>query len=144
MSNETPNLSQSDFRKLLQTPRAPANGHESQPNSTGVLGKRRMTHRPASKAKPVFVPRKRRPAPSQAPGTDKYRDRAAERRQTVVDPHEPHTADTTAPVLHDSALSEQQRLYEQSKHLGGDSEHTHLVKGLDYLLLEKMRTQRSE
>ncbi|KAJ2125868.1 hypothetical protein IW147_000639 [Coemansia sp. RSA 720] len=144
MSNETPNLSQSDFRKLLQTPRAPASG-ESQPSSTGVLGKRRMTHRQTPKAKPTFVPRKRRPAPTQAHGTEKYRDRAAERRQTTADPDEPHTADTTAPVLHDAHMaSEQQRLYEQSKHLGGDSEHTHLVKGLDYLLLEKMRTQRGE
>ncbi|PIA13867.1 hypothetical protein COEREDRAFT_83156 [Coemansia reversa NRRL 1564] len=35
--------------------------------------------------------------------------------------------------------SEQRALYEQSKYLGGDLEHTHLVKGLDFLLLEKMR-----
>ncbi len=30
---------------------------------------------------------------------------------------------------------------EQSKFLGGDEEHTHLVKGLDYALLAKMRQQ---
>jgi len=29
---------------------------------------------------------------------------------------------------------------DQSKYLGGDIEHTHLVKGLDYTLLEKVRT----
>ena len=28
--------------------------------------------------------------------------------------------------------------YERSKYLGGDLEHTHLVKGLDYALLERV------
>lgn len=28
---------------------------------------------------------------------------------------------------------------QESKYLGGDMEHTHLVKGLDYALLEKVR-----
>ncbi len=31
--------------------------------------------------------------------------------------------------------------YDQSKYLGGDMEHTHLVKGLDYALLNKQRTE---
>ena len=30
---------------------------------------------------------------------------------------------------------------EQSKFLGGDMEHTHLVKGLDYALLRKVRAE---
>jgi len=30
---------------------------------------------------------------------------------------------------------------QESKYLGGDMEHTHLVKGLDYALLEKVRRQ---
>lgn len=30
---------------------------------------------------------------------------------------------------------------QESKYLGGDMQHTHLVKGLDYALLEKMRTE---
>ena len=33
------------------------------------------------------------------------------------------------------------RLIEKSKYLGGDMEHTHLVKGLDYALLEKIRSE---
>ncbi|KAJ2158947.1 hypothetical protein GGF46_003386 [Coemansia sp. RSA 552] len=33
--------------------------------------------------------------------------------------------------------------YERSKFLGGDSDHTHLVKGLDYLLLNKIRAQQT-
>lgn len=32
------------------------------------------------------------------------------------------------------------QLYEQSKYLGGDVNHTHLVKGLDFALLKKIRT----
>lgn len=33
---------------------------------------------------------------------------------------------------------------EESKYLGGDIEHTHLVKGLDYALLEKARSEIAE
>lgn len=31
---------------------------------------------------------------------------------------------------------------EQSKFLGGDQEHTHLVKGLDFSLLQRKRAER--
>ena len=31
------------------------------------------------------------------------------------------------------------QLIQESKYLGGDMEHTHLVKGLDYALLDKVR-----
>merc|ERR1712050_435747 len=33
---------------------------------------------------------------------------------------------------------------QESKYLGGDIEHTHLVKGLDYALLEKKRAEIRE
>jgi IK cytokine len=33
------------------------------------------------------------------------------------------------------------QLIQESKYLGGDMEHTHLVKGLDYALLEKVRAE---
>lgn len=52
----------------------------------------------------------------------KYRDRARERRTTRED---------EAPEVD----------AEMSKYLGGDEEHTHLVKGLDYALLQKMRQE---
>lgn len=40
--------------------------------------------------------------------------------------------------------AEEKRLrdIEESKFLGGDVEHTHLVKGLDYALLQKLRSER--
>ena len=31
------------------------------------------------------------------------------------------------------------QLIQESKFLGGDMQHTHLVKGLDYVLLDKVR-----
>lgn len=34
-----------------------------------------------------------------------------------------------------------QKIIEESKYLGGDMEHTHLVKGLDYALLDKVRAE---
>ena len=36
------------------------------------------------------------------------------------------------------------QLIQESKYLGGDMEHTHLVKGLDYALLEKVRAEISQ
>lgn len=32
-------------------------------------------------------------------------------------------------------------MIQESKYLGGDMEHTHLVKGLDYALLEKVKAE---
>lgn len=32
-------------------------------------------------------------------------------------------------------------MIQESKFLGGDMEHTHLVKGLDYALLQKVRSE---
>ncbi len=32
------------------------------------------------------------------------------------------------------------QIIQESKYLGGDMEHTHLVKGLDYALLDKVKT----
>ena len=35
------------------------------------------------------------------------------------------------------------RIIQESKFLGGDMEHTHLVKGLDYALLQKVKAEIS-
>ena len=56
-----------------------------------------------------------------------YRDRANERRKE-------------ANPDYDDALTQMVALdVEKSKYLGGDVEHTHLVRGLDYALLSKVR-----
>ena len=39
------------------------------------------------------------------------------------------------------AAERRKQLIQESKFLGGDMEHTHLVKGLDYALLQKVGLQ---
>ena len=43
-----------------------------------------------------------------------------------------------------SAEEKRLREIEESKFLGGDVEHTHLVKGLDYALLQKVSNTASQ
>jgi hypothetical protein len=63
---------------------------------------------------------------------DKYRDRALERRHGTTQEY----------VLSEEAAKS--LTVEESKYLGGDMEHTHLVKGLDFALLAKMRSEQEE
>eukprot|EP00808_Paulinella_micropora_P024816 g80490.t1 len=62
--------------------------------------------------------------------TKKYRDRAQERRAGK------DSAFTEEELEKYKSLS-----YEQSKFLGGDMEHTHLMKGLDFALVAKKREE---
>lgn len=74
-----------------------------------------------------------------------YRDRAAERRKQDGSAATPQDQLTTEELLQRTQKEAGQeldarQLYEQSKFLGGDVDHTHLVKGLDFALLKKVRT----
>eukprot|EP00096_Caligus_rogercresseyi_P008511 TRINITY_DN2745_c0_g1_i1.p1 TRINITY_DN2745_c0_g1~~TRINITY_DN2745_c0_g1_i1.p1 ORF type:complete len:583 (+),score=178.61 TRINITY_DN2745_c0_g1_i1:62-1810(+) len=88
----------------------------------------------------------------------KYRDRAAERRDGVTNPaagaqssstREEETPSATsgyravAPDVKSSydAAERRRQTIQESKFLGGDMEHTHLVKGLDFALLQKVRSE---
>ncbi|KOB69011.1 Red protein [Operophtera brumata] len=64
---------------------------------------------------------------------EKYRDRARERRDGTneLGPTDP-TSNTSSAYRY------------ESKYLGGDMEHTHLVKGLDYALLQKEQEEEME
>ncbi|CAH1425336.1 unnamed protein product [Lactuca virosa] len=80
------------------------------------------------------------------PELPKYRDRAKERREDVNPDYEASELGSfhaVAPPGNVDLLSaEAQRIsIEKSKYLGGDVEHTHLVKGLDYALLNKVRSE---
>ena len=46
-----------------------------------------------------------------------------------------------APTSHESEdqAARRRQMIQESKYLGGDMEHTHLVKGLDFALLQKVR-----
>lgn len=80
---------------------------------------------------------------------EKYRDRARERRDgsgadyQAMDPTGANAYRAVAPDSKSGldAAERRRQLIQESKFLGGDMEHTHLVKGLDYALLQKVRSE---
>ncbi|XP_014280067.1 protein Red [Halyomorpha halys] len=81
----------------------------------------------------------------------RYRDRARERREGKNPDYLCGSDDLTEPIAyhavgpdakHNIRLAERRRqLIQESKYLGGDMAHTHLVKGLDLALLNKVRSE---
>ncbi|KAI5064939.1 hypothetical protein GOP47_0019634 [Adiantum capillus-veneris] len=150
------NLSNADFRRMvMETPRRSEETPHHKDRSRN-RGKRadddddaetdRRGHNHSS--------RKHRPKPKEEekkeePELPKYRDRAKERREDQ-NPDYDHTA-TEFGSLHAVAppgtvdlrttMDAHRISIENSKFLGGDVEHTHLVKGLDYALLHKVRSE---
>nr|XP_058968623.1 protein Red-like [Pocillopora verrucosa] len=83
----------------------------------------------------------------------KYRDRARERRDGLnPDYQSTDTLSATAnyravgPTAEatNTAAERRRQAIQESKFLGGDMEHTHLVKGLDFALLQKVRSEIAE
>lgn len=81
---------------------------------------------------------------------EKYRDRARERRDGSTQDFPPNDtvsgSNAYRAVAPDSksgldAAERRRQMIQESKFLGGDMEHTHLVKGLDYALLQKVRSE---
>ncbi|KNE69882.1 hypothetical protein AMAG_20129 [Allomyces macrogynus ATCC 38327] len=145
-------LSQDDFRRLLQTPRAPGAGSAARPrapkpgSNSASTPRDDLRPRHLKRPKPAATSDDRAGTPSTdaaaSPATEsKYRDRAAERRDGVNRDYEASDA-----VV--AALQGQPMTSETSQFLGGDAAHTHLVKGLDVSLLrqerERIRAQRAE
>lgn len=89
-----------------------------------------MQRTKAKKHAPVKEPKRKWTPRPREESTTTYRDRAHERR---TDSNADY--DTQVPADMDE---------QTTKFLGGDAEHTHLVKGLDYVLLNKMRQQPKE
>ncbi|KAI8086333.1 RED-like protein N-terminal region-domain-containing protein [Halteromyces radiatus] len=143
-------LSQEDFRKLLQTPR-PGSETSSTYKFKAPPPKAQRNEGSAVFAKPTSLKnkKKRHANDDEKKSTTQrnYRDRAAERRvgEQQQEPSEDQqtTEDLLRPMEQNEALDAQQ-VYEQSKYLGGDIQHTHLVKGLDFTLLNKVRQQIRE
>ncbi|XP_031477597.1 suppressor of mec-8 and unc-52 protein homolog 2 [Nymphaea colorata] len=80
------------------------------------------------------------------PEVPKYRDRAKERREDQNPDYEPTELGSfhavAPPGTVDLRSADAHKIsIENSKYLGGDVEHTHLVKGLDYALLHKIRSE---
>ncbi|KAI9137031.1 RED-like protein N-terminal region-domain-containing protein [Paraphysoderma sedebokerense] len=155
-------LTQEDFRKLLSTPRAPSIS-EDRPQATSSHSKKgndgfAVPNLPKKDSNQRhFKPRElSKTNKAKEPETPRYRDRAEERRkgenkdyeesEAILAALNQDNASVIAPVLasdlaDESATGPGNLSYEQSKYLGGDVAHTHLVKGLDYSLLEKMRKE---
>lgn len=160
-------LTNDDFRKMLMTPRGPgpaAKQHQHQPHTSSTLPKKHTIlelpkddedEDPATrrrKKKIYYAKLKRMEEEKQKELELKYRDRARERRDgSNKDYEETEIISTTADyraVAPDVKAGEnyaerRKQVIQESKYLGGDMEHTHLVKGLDFALLEKVRAEIS-
>ncbi|CAG9791504.1 unnamed protein product [Diatraea saccharalis] len=151
-------LTNEDFRKLLMTPRStPAGGahpagsvREAMANAGSMPPPTENKSELRRKKKSYYAALKKQEDNKLAELAEKYRDRARERRDGMneIGPADP-TSNTSsayravAPDLKSGMDAKERRrqLIQESKYLGGDMEHTHLVKGLDYALLQKVRSE---
>ncbi|CAI5473859.1 unnamed protein product [Closterium sp. Yama58-4] len=154
---ESANLSNKDFRRMvLETPRRGSQQPEKKhPEKSKYKRFNDPSATPGSDARRKYYGKGKGEEGASAGGDSKegeepqYRDRAKERREEV----NPDYKDTTvpshlgqlnavAPPGVDLTTTDAHKLaIEKSKFLGGDVEHTHLVKGLDYALLNKVRSE---
>uniref|UniRef100_A0A1Q3F8N9 Putative ik cytokine down-regulator of hla class ii n=1 Tax=Culex tarsalis TaxID=7177 RepID=A0A1Q3F8N9_CULTA len=159
----TQRLTNDDFRKLLMTPRAPGGSHAagsvrdamaksstSSSSSSVMKPPSSERHEARRKKKNFYAQLKKQEDNKLQELAEKYRDRARERRDGAnpdyqnLDPSSSTSGyRAVAPDVKsglDAAERRRQQIQE-SKFLGGDMEHTHLVKGLDYALLQKVRCE---
>ncbi|KAK5917572.1 hypothetical protein CgunFtcFv8_002411 [Champsocephalus gunnari] len=147
-------LTNDDFRKLLMTPRAtPSSAPPSKSRHLEMPKDYNEDEDPAArrrKKKSYYAKLRQQELEREAELAEKYRDRARERRDGVnKDYEETELISTTAnyravgPTAEadKSAAEKRRQLIQESKFLGGDMEHTHLVKGLDFALLQKVRAE---
>ncbi|XP_061747374.1 protein Red [Nerophis ophidion] len=147
-------LTNDDFRKLLMTPRAtPSSAPPSKSRHHDMPRDYNEDEDPAArrrKKKSYYAKLRQQEMERERELAEKYRDRARERRDGVnKDYEETELINTTANYravgpsaeADKSAAEKRRQLIQESKFLGGDMEHTHLVKGLDFALLQKVRAE---
>ncbi|XP_071787633.1 protein Red-like [Asterias amurensis] len=147
-------MTNADFRKLLMTPRATPG--EAPPSKIKQNRELPRDYNEADdpkalrrKKKSFYAKLKKQEMEREAELAKKYRNRAQERREGKNESEETEVVSTTANYravapdsqAGDTASNRRKQLIEESKYLGGDMEHTHLVKGLDYALLHKVRAE---
>ncbi|KAI0358033.1 hypothetical protein OH77DRAFT_1449566 [Trametes cingulata] len=139
-------MDQESFRKLLQTPKAaaPTSPTASSAHVRGSLlaaataaGKKGAGKNTIDASQPAFKPRQVKKG---AKG-DAYRDRATERRLGIGNDYAQVEALADEFERRNADNEDRQAVEEKRKYLGGDSEHTVLVKGLDFALLEQTRAR---
>ena len=150
-------LTNADFRKLLATPRQDGKGNNADRTQRGFLAPRDYTSANDSaaeqrrKKKSFYAKLKKQEMERQAELAKKYRDRSKERREGKGDYADVELINTTADYravgptseLDRTSAEKRRQVIQESKFLGGDMAHTHLVKGLDYALLQKVRAEIS-
>ncbi|XP_028418959.1 protein Red-like, partial [Dendronephthya gigantea] len=158
MEDEGPALTNDDFRKLLMTPRAAA--PDVAPPSASVAKLKAQSKVYNEHENPASLRRKRKSHYAKLKKIEeerekelaaKYRDRARERRDgfnpdyqgTDVNLKASGDYKAVGPTVEatNTAAEMRKRAIQESKFLGGDMEHTHLVKGLDFALLQKVRSE---
>jgi len=123
-----------DFRRALLASRPTAEAKKPGASSGNAHKKRPQASRPKRQS-------------DDGAATERYRDRARERRERGED--DDAAGDAVAPAVEDRGVFERAetdaetgarlRAVAESKFLGGDVSRTHLVKGLDFALLQKVR-----
>lgn len=158
-------MTNEDFRKLMMTPRAgqtpatPSLGAETPGGGAMSKGSSRSKEPRSArydrgkaeerkKRKNYYAKLKKDEDDKMAELAAKYRDRAKERRDGseggAVDVDSTTSAyRAVAPNARETndAAERRRQMIQESKYLGGDMEHTHLVKGLDFALLQKVRAE---
>ena len=154
-TSETP-LTNADFRKMLASTKGDGGG-ASGDSSTGrgfaVPRDYNASNDSAAeqrrKKKSFYAKLKKQEMERQAELDRKYRDRSKERREGKGDYNDVEMISTTADYravgptaeLDRTSAEKRRQVIQESKFLGGDMAHTHLVKGLDYALLQKVRAE---
>ncbi|KAK9916318.1 hypothetical protein WJX75_001184 [Coccomyxa subellipsoidea] len=130
-----------DFRRMLETPRPQRfqEGADEQEGGSRAVKKPHAAQKKKGRPKPVQEEKGEDDEPL-------YRDRAEERRKGFNPDYERVNADLASIVTGNSLLEQDigKISVEDSKFLGGDVDHTHLVKGLDYALLQKVRGEMTK
>lgn len=155
-------LTNADFRKLLMTPRSTPATMPAMASTSASANKPQEILKSIPKTeeedkaerrrkKKIFYAKlKKLEDDKMAELAEKYRDRAKERRDganpdyQVEDPLSVASGyRAVAPDVKSGmdAAERRRQMIQESKFLGGDMEHTHLVKGLDYALLQKVRSE---
>lgn len=157
-SDQSQPLTNDDFRKLLMTPRVPSSGGAGPAASVRSHDRDRPKtilkeelNENKKKKKKFYASIKKHEEDMLAELALKYRDRARERRDGD-NPDYQHEDPMSISRSHYRAVApdaksgmdaaeRRKQMIQESKFLGGDMEHTHLVKGLDYALLQKVRAE---
>lgn len=146
-------LTNEDFRTLLMTPRdKPKAPPPKRPGVGKEFSEADDANAKRRKKKLYYAKLKQQEEERQKELASKYRDRATERREgkdgDYAQSENSDLAKTAeyravAPTVDQAnSAAERRRLaIQESKFLGGDMEHTHLVKGLDFALLQKVRSE---